>query len=215
MRKQPDKNSSFTPCADIKICGILISIYYLYACVRSRAGSRQEICPAADGKTEKIGEFLHDGRIAAKNARLPVEDIAAMMGKTPAQVATMMDEAVAKGYIRGFEAMIDWEQAGINVVEAVIELHVSPRKSRGFDEIASVIASFDEVDSVLLMSGSYDLQVVIKGHSFQEIALFVAKRLSPLDDVLSTATSFVLRPYKRGGKLYLNEEADERECTVL
>ena len=58
---------------------------------------------------------------------LPVEDIAAMMGKTPAQVATMMDEAVAKGYIRGFEAMIDWEQAGINVVEAVIELHVSPR----------------------------------------------------------------------------------------
>ena len=86
---------------------------------------------------------------------------------------------------------------------------------RGFDEIASVIASFDEVDSVLLMSGSYDLQVIIKGHSFQEIALFVAKRLSPLDDVLSTATSFVLRPYKRGGKLYLNEEADERECTVL
>ena len=139
-------------------------------------------------------ELLH---ILEKNARLPVEDIAAMMGKTPAQVATMMDEAVAKGYIRGFEAMIDWEQAGINVVEAVIELHVSPRKS------------------VLLMSGSYDLQVIIKGHSFQEIALFVAKRLSPLDDVLSTATSFVLRPYKRGGKLYLNEEADERECTVL
>ena len=65
MRKQPDKNSSFTPCADIKICGILIFIYYLCACVRSRAGSRQEICPAADGKTEKIGEFLHDGRIAA------------------------------------------------------------------------------------------------------------------------------------------------------
>ena len=157
-------------------------------------------------------ELLH---ILEKNARLPVEDIAAMMGKTPAQVATMMDEAVAKGYIRGLAAMIDWEQAGINVVEAVIELHVSPRKSRGFDEIASVIASFDEVDSVLLMSGSYDLQVIIKGHSFQEIALFVAKRLSPLDDVLSTATSFVLRPYKRGGKLYLNEEADERECTVL
>ena len=108
-------------------------------------------------------ELLH---ILEKNARLPVEDIAAMMGKTPAQVATMMDEAVAKGYIRGFEAMIDWEQAGINVVEAVIELHVSPRKSRGFDEIASVIASFHEVDSVLLMRGSYDLQVIIKGHGY-------------------------------------------------
>ena len=77
------------------------------------------------------------------------------------------------------------------------------------------IAQFDEVDTVLLMSGSYDLQVIIKGHSFQEIAIFVAKRLSPLDDVISTATSFVLRPYKRSGRLYLEEEPDERECTVL
>lgn len=154
-------------------------------------------------------------RILEKNARLPIEDIAAMLDKTPAEVAAMMDEAAAKGYIRGYEALIDWETAGINLVEAVIELHVSPRKTRGFDEIASTIASFDEVDSVLLMSGGYDLQVVIKGRSFQEIALFVAKRLSPLDDVLTTATSFVLRAYKRGGKLYQNEEADERECTVL
>lgn len=138
-----------------------------------------------------------------------------MLDKTPTEVAAMLDEALEKGYIHGFEALIDWEQAGVNLVEAVIELHVSPRKSRGFDEIASVIASFDEVDSVKLMSGSYDLQVVIKGHSFQEIALFVAKRLSPLDDVLTTATSFVLRTYKRGGKLYQGEETDDRECTVL
>ena len=154
-------------------------------------------------------------RILEKNARLPIEDIAAMLDKTPTEVAAMMDEAATQGYIRGYEALIDWEAAGVNLVEAVIELHVSPRKSRGFDEIASTIASIDEVDSVLLMSGSYDLQVVIKGRSFQEIALFVAKRLSPLDDVLSTATSFVLRAYKRGGKLYQSEEADERECTVL
>ena len=98
---------------------------------------------------------------------------------------------------------------------AVIELRVTPHKARGFDDIGMTIAQFDEVDTVLLMSGSYDLQVIIKGRSFQEIAIFVAKRLSPLDDVLSTATSFVLRPYKRGGRLYLAEEPDERECTVL
>ena len=157
-------------------------------------------------------ELLH---ILEKNARLPLEDIAAMMDKPAAEIAAMMDEAAAKGYIRGYEALVDWERAGVAQVEAVIELHVSPKKSRGFDEIASVIASFDEVDSVMLMSGGYDLQVCIKGRSFQEIALFVAKRLSPLDDVLSTATSFVLRTYKRGGKLYQDEDADERECTVL
>ena len=152
-------------------------------------------------------ELLH---ILEKNARLPVEDIAAMMGKTPAQVATMMDEAVAKGYIRGFEAMIDWEQAGINVVEAVIELHVSPRKSRGFDEIASVIASFDEVDSVLLMSGSYDLLVLVEARTLKELALFVSEKLSPLETVTGTATSFVLKRYKQDGVIFVGERADNR-----
>ena len=90
-----------------------------------------------------------------------------------------------------------------------------PARTVGFEEIAAAIASFEEVNAVMLMSGSYDLLVSIKGHSFQEIALFVAKRLSPLDDVLSTATSFVLRTYKRGGVLFQDEEIDERECTVL
>ncbi|WP_298732362.1 Lrp/AsnC family transcriptional regulator [uncultured Subdoligranulum sp.] len=154
-------------------------------------------------------------RILEKNARMPIEDIAAMLDTTPEQVAAMMDEAAAKGYIRGYETLVDWEQAGVNVVEAVIELRVTPHKSRGFDDIATTIAGFDEVDTVLLMSGSYDLQVIIKGRSFQEIALFVAKRLSPLDDVISTATSFVLRAYKRGGRLYQAEETDEREWTML
>ena len=114
-----------------------------------------------------------------------------------------------------FQGEIDWEKVGVDLVEAVIELHVSPKKSRGFDEIATTIASFDEVESVLLMSGGYDLQLIIKGRTFQEVALFVAKRLSPLDDVLSTATHFVLRIYKREGRLYQLEEIDERECTVL
>ncbi len=154
-------------------------------------------------------------QILEKNARLSLENIAAMMDLPTEQVAAMMDEANEKGYIHGYQALVDWEKAGVNQVEAMIELHVSPRKDRGFEEIATAIAAFEEVDSVMLMSGSYDLLVSIKGQSFQEIALFVAKRLSPLDDVLSTATSFVLRTYKRGGVLYQDEEIDERECTVL
>ena len=154
-------------------------------------------------------------RILENNARLPVEDLAAMLNKTPAEVAGMMDEARAGGLIQGYRTLVDWEKAGVNRVEAVIELHVSPKKSRGFDEIAGTIASFDEVESVMLMSGGYDLQLTIKGKTFQEVALFVAKRLSPLDDVLSTATHFVLRTYKKEGKIYGTEETDERECTVL
>ena len=150
-------------------------------------------------------------KLLENNARLPLEDIAAMLDKPVEEVAALMDEATAKGYIKGYKTLVDWEKAGVDRVEAVIELHVSPKKSRGFDEIANTIASFDEVESVLLMSGGYDLQLVIKGKTFQEIALFVAKRLSPLDDVLSTATHFVLRTYKREGKLYQMDEIDERE----
>ena len=159
-------------------------------------------------------------KILENNARLPVEDIATMLNKSPAEVAAMMDLARAQGIIKGYKTLVDWEKAKVNRVEvnrveAVIELNVSPKKSRGFDEIAATIAAFDEVESVLLMSGGYDLQLVIKGQTFQEIALFVAKRLSPLDDVLSTATHFVLRTYKKEGRLYQDEEIDERECTVL
>ena len=161
---------------------------------------------------EKMQELL---QILEKNARLSLEDIAAMMDVSAAQAAAMLDEANEKGYIHGYQALVDWEKAGVNQVEAMIELHVSPRKDRGFEEIAAAIAAFEEVDAVMLMSGGYDLLVSIKCKSFQEIALFVAKRLSPLDDVLSTATSFVLRTYKRGGVLFQDEEIDERECTVL
>ena len=151
---------------------------------------------------EQLLKLLED------NARLPIEDIATMLNKSPAEVAAMIDLARAQGIIKGYKTLV-------NRVEAVIELNVSPKKSRGFDEIAATIAAFDEVESVLLMSGGYDLQLVIKGQTFQEIALFVAKRLSPLDDVLSTATHFVLRTYKKEGRFYQDDEIDERECTVL
>ena len=131
-------------------------------------------------------------KILEDNARLPIEDIATMLNKSPAEVAAMIDLARAQGIIKGYKTLVDWEKAGVNRVEAVIELNVSPK-----------------------MSGGYDLQLVIKGQTFQEIALFVAKRLSPLDDVLSTATHFVLRTYKKEGRLYQDDEIDERECTVL
>ena len=114
-------------------------------------------------------------KILENNARLPVEDIATMLNKSPAEVAAMMDLARAQGIIKGYKTLVDWEKAKVNRVEAVIELNVSPKKSRGFDEIAATIAAFDEVESVLLMSGGYDLQLVIKGQTFQEIALFVGK----------------------------------------
>ena len=154
-------------------------------------------------------------KLLENNARLTEDDLGAMLDKTPAQIHEMMERARAKGYIRGYKTLVNWEKFSAAKVQAVIELCVTPKKSHGFDAIATTIAAFDEVESVLLMSGGYDLQLVIKGQTFQEIALFVAKRLSPLDDVLSTATHFVLRTYKKEGRFYQDDEIDERECTVL
>lgn len=151
-------------------------------------------------------------KLLEKNARLTAEDLAAMLDKTSEEVGAMLDEAARKGYIRGYRTLVDWGALGVNRVQAVIDLQVKPKKSRGFDEVADTIADFDEVESVMLISGGADLQLVVNGTSFQQIALFVAKRLSSLDDVLSTATHFVLHAYKKDGARYVREETDEREC---
>ncbi len=158
---------------------------------------------------ERILKILED------NARLPLEDIAAMADKTPQEVAAAIDEYAKAGVIKGYKTLIDWDKTDETRVRAIIELKVSPKKDRGFDEIASTIALFPEVDSVMLMSGGYDLGLIMTGSSFQEIALFVALRLSPLDDVLSTATHFVLRTYKRDGVMYADESKDERGYNFL
>lgn len=150
-------------------------------------------------------------RILEENARISLEDLAAMTDTTPQEVARQIDAWQAGHVINGYRALIDWDKVDTPRVQAIIELRVSPKRDCGFDEIAATIARFDEVDSVLLMSGGYDLSLVLSGKSFQDIALFVAKRLSPLDDVLSTATHFVLRTYKKDGVLYGLEPADERE----
>ena len=149
-------------------------------------------------------------KILEDNARLPIEDIATMLNKSPAEVAAMIDLARAQGIIKGYKTLVDWEKAGVNRVEAVIELNVSPKKSRGFDEIAATIAAFDEVESVLLMSGGYDLLVLVEAKSLKELALFVSSKLSTLEMVTGTQTSFVLKRYKEEGVIFDGSQSDNR-----
>ena len=150
-------------------------------------------------------------KILEENARVSLEDIAVMVELPVEEVAKHIDAYQRAHIINGYKALVDWDKVDTNRVQAVIELKVSPKRDCGFDEIATTVARFDEVDSVMLMSGGYDLSLVMSGRSLQDIALFVAKRLSPLDDVLSTATHFVLRTYKKDGVLYGQEPTDERE----
>ena len=141
--------------------------------------------------------------------------IAAMLDRSEQEVAETIERCKKDGIIKGYRTLIDWDKVNTNHVKALIELRVSPKKGRGFEEIAQTVASMDEVEAVTLISGGYDLLVEIKAKSFQEIAMLVAKRLSPLDDVNGTKTHFVLRPYKVSGVPFVEEDKDERGLNFL
>ena len=115
-----------------------------------------------------------------------------------------------RGVIKGYSVILNEELADKNAVTAFIEVKVTPKADFGFDELARTIMMYDEVDSVTLMSGSFDLAVTLSGTNYKEIALFVAKRLSSIDGVISTSTHFVLKQYKEQGFFIENEAADER-----
>ncbi|MBE6826643.1 MAG: Lrp/AsnC family transcriptional regulator [Oscillospiraceae bacterium] len=154
-----------------------------------------------------MNELLH---LLKQNARLTNAQLADMLGTTEAAVMMEIQRMEAQGIIRGYSAIINEELARTNEVEAIIELRVTPKRDCGFDEIAKTIMMYDEVESLSLMSGSYDLSICVKGSTLKEVALFVSQRLSALEGVVSTATSFVLKRYKEKGILIDEEEKDER-----
>ncbi|MCI8496650.1 MAG: Lrp/AsnC family transcriptional regulator [Clostridiales bacterium] len=153
--------------------------------------------------------------LLGRNARLTNNQIAVMLGLKEHDVAEKIAQLEADGVICGYHTLINWNKANHEFVTALIELRVSPRPDSGFDAIAKAVMEFEEVESVFLMSGGYDLCVMVTAHTFQEVALFVAKRLSTMDSVLSTATHFVLSRYKEAGISMLTPPEDERRSFTL
>ena len=152
----------------------------------------------------KILEMLEaDGRLTAKQ-------IALMLDKEEGEIRDMIQKFEADGVILGYKAIVDWDKTDREYATALIELKVTPQYNRGFDAIAERIYNYPEVQSVYLMSGAYDLCVILEGKTIREVALFVAQRLAPLEAVLSTATHFVLRKYKDKGVIYGPANFDER-----
>lgn len=145
-----------------------------------------------------------------KNARMSNAQLASMLGYSEKEVEAQIAELEANGVIRGYKPIIDWDKTDREYVTAIIELHVTPKKDSGFDGIAETIMKFREVESISLMSGGYDFSITVNARTFKDVAMFVAKRLSPLDSVVSTATHFVLRRYKQNNVIFLEDEKDER-----
>ena len=151
--------------------------------------------------------------ILTSDARTPVSQMAVMLGKSQAEVADTVARLEKQRIIIKYPALINWEKVDIDQVEALIEVRITPMRDRGFDAVAEQIYRFDEVSSVYLMSGGYDLMVMLKARTLKQLALFVAEKLSTIEHVISTATHFVLKKYKDQGVL-MDESSEDLRLKV-
>ena len=144
------------------------------------------------------------------NATLTPEQLAVMCNKEAGDIKKLISAYEKDGVIVGYKTLIDWDKTDREYVSALIEVKITPQMDRGFDRVAEKIYSYPEVQSLYLMSGGYDLCVQIEGKTMKEVAYFVAQKLATIEEVVSTATHFVLRKYKDKGVVYGIEEIDER-----
>lgn len=144
------------------------------------------------------------------NPRLTNAEIAVMLGITEEEVVEKIRLYEESGVIKGYRAILDKNKLHDSSVTALIEIKVQPKFGHGFDDVAQRIANLDEVESIYLISGGYDLCCIVEDKSFDEVAMFVVKRLSPLEDVVSTSTNFILKRYKQQGVSMVEEAKDDR-----
>ena len=152
--------------------------------------------------------------ILQEDCRYTPAKIAVMLRRTENEIVSAIEEMEKQGVIVKYTAIVNGERLADEVVQALIEVKVSPQKSNGFDAIAEEIYRFDEVKSCYLMSGGYDLAVFIEGKTLREVARFVSERLSTLDDVLSTSTHFILKKYKIEGVITDREDDNRLRISV-
>ncbi len=153
--------------------------------------------------------------IIGDNCKHTPAEIATMLAADESLVIAAIDELEEDKIILGYKAMINWEKIVSDNVVALIELKVTPQRGEGFDKIADRIYKYPQVDTVYLMSGGFDLTVIIKGKTMKEVAMFVAEKLAPMEAVISTATHFVLKKYKEQGVIFVGEEVDDRQVITL
>ena len=141
--------------------------------------------------------------------------IARMLGLSEAEVDERLRQLEAEHIIVGYKTIVNWDKTDRDVVTALIDLRVTPQRGAGFDKIAERIYKYPQVKALYLMSGAYDLSVMIEGKTMKDVALFVARKLAPMDSIISTATHFVLKKYKSEGIIFDDNEKDTRQVITL
>lgn len=154
-------------------------------------------------------------KLLSANVRYTYSQLAKMTGMTEEEVKKEIKELEKSGIICGYKAVIDLEKLENPPVSAIVELNVVPKADLGFEEVAEKVASFEQVESVYLMSGVYDLNVVVKGKTLQDVARFVAKELATIESVTSTTTHFLMRRYKELDVSLFDKKPDDRGQFLL
>lgn len=145
-----------------------------------------------------------------RNSKANLADLAVMLGTDEVTIANEIADMEKDKIICGYHTMIDWDKAGSEMITALIEVRVTPQRDKGFDRIAERIYNFPEVSSVYLISGGYDLMVILEGYTLKGVSQFVSEKLSTTDCVLSTATHFILKKYKDHGTVMAPQKKEER-----
>ena len=153
---------------------------------------------------DKLLKLLED------DATLTAEQLSVMLDKEVGEIKDIIQKYERDGVLLGYKALIDWDKTDREYVTALIEVKIQPQRDLGFDKVAEKIYNYPEVTSLLLMSGGFDLAVMIEGKTMREVAYFVAQKLSPIEFVTATSTHFVLKKYKDKGVIYKAPEIDER-----
>ena len=157
---------------------------------------------------KKLLQLLED------DCTLSHAQLASMTGMTESEVASAIEKYERENLILGYKAIVDWDRTERESVTALIEVSVTPQRGEGFDRVAERIYQYDEVESVYLMSGSFDLTVIISGRTLKEVALFVGEKLAPLEDVTGTATHFILKKYKEKHLIFQKQEVQEERFVL-
>ena len=154
-------------------------------------------------------------KLLEKDSSLTNAQIASMLGMEEGEVAKEIEQYIKDGVILGHRTIINWELTDEEIVTALIEVKVAPQRGEGFDRVAARIYQFEEVESLYLMSGGYDLSLILAGKTMKEVALFVAQKLAPIEGVTGTATHFILKKYKDNGIIFKVQSEEQERAYIL
>ena len=153
-------------------------------------------------------------KLIQNNSKMSTKDIATMLGLDESLVINTINDMEQEQIICGYNTVINWDKTDDERVTALIEVKVEPQRGEGFDRVAERIYNYEEVTSLYLMSGGFDMTVFIEGKTMKEVAMFVSRKLAPMEGVLSTSTHFVLKKYKESGTKLEQRKKDERQVVT-